>query len=50
MEIKIESIGTTMVAKIKGEIDHHTAPMLKESIDREIALKNIIKTTAIYFI
>ncbi len=38
MEINIESIGTTLVAKLKGEIDHHTAPTLREALDREIAL------------
>lgn len=42
MEIKIESIGTTLVAKMSGEIDHHTVPMLREAMDREIGSKNII--------
>ncbi len=41
MEIKLESIGTTLVAKLKGEIDHHTAPKLKDSLEREIELRNI---------
>ncbi len=41
MEIKLESIGTTLVAKLKGEIDHHTAPKLKGSLEREIELRNI---------
>ena len=42
MDIKLESIGTTLVAKVAGEIDHHTAPELKEEIDREINLRNIV--------
>lgn len=41
MEINLENIGTTLVVKIKGEIDHHTAPVLREALDREIALHNI---------
>lgn len=42
MEIKMENIGTTLVVKVAGEIDHHTAPELKDEIDREINLRNII--------
>lgn len=42
MEIKLENIGTTLVVKIAGEIDHHTAPELKEAIDREINLRNTV--------
>jgi len=41
MKIRIESIGTTLVVKINGEIDHHTAPELREAMDKELALKNI---------
>ncbi len=41
MEIKLENIGTTLVAKLTGEIDHHTAPGLRETLDREIELNNI---------
>lgn len=41
MNIKLESIGTTLVAKLAGEIDHHTAADLKEALDREITLRNI---------
>ena len=40
MEIKLESIGTTLVAKLSGEIDHHTAPQLRDALDREIAVNN----------
>ncbi len=42
MDIKLEAIGTTLVVKIDGEIDHHTAKMFREKIDRELNLKNII--------
>ncbi len=42
MDIKLENIGTTLVVKLDGEIDHHTAPELKDEIDREINLRNII--------
>ena len=42
MDIKMENIGTTLVVKVAGEIDHHTAPELKAEIDREISLRNII--------
>ena len=41
MEVKVETIGTTLVVKINGEIDHHTAPELREAMDKELALKNI---------
>ena len=42
MDIKLENIGTTLVVKIEGEIDHHTAPMLREKVDRELDSKNIV--------
>lgn len=41
MKIRIECIGTTLVVKINGEIDHHTAPELREAMDKELALRNI---------
>ena len=40
MDIKLENIGTTLVVKLAGEIDHHTAPKLRDVIDREIAINN----------
>ncbi|MBE7023817.1 MAG: anti-sigma F factor antagonist [Clostridia bacterium] len=40
MNIKLENIGTTLVAKLGGELDHHTAPKLRDTLDREIALNN----------
>jgi len=42
MDIKMENIGTTLVVKVAGEIDHHTAPELKREVDREINLRNIM--------
>lgn len=42
MEIRLEAIGTTLVAKINGEIDHHTAEKIRLEIDRELAVHNII--------
>lgn len=42
MDINLELIGTTLVAKIDGEIDHHTAKTLKSELDREINLHKVI--------
>ncbi|MDO4744650.1 MAG: anti-sigma factor antagonist [Clostridia bacterium] len=42
MDIKLEIIGTTLVAKIEGEIDHHTAPKLRGEIDRELDLHHVL--------
>ena len=42
MEIKVESIGTTLVVKMYGEIDHHSAQTFRETVDRELAVKNIV--------
>ncbi len=42
MEIKMENIGTTLVVKLNGEIDHHSATELREKMDREITLRNIV--------
>ena len=42
MDIKIENIGTTLVAKLTGELDHHTAPLLRDTLDREISLNNTV--------
>ncbi len=42
MDIKLELIGTTLVAKIDGEIDHHTAATLKSELDRELNMHNIL--------
>lgn len=42
MDINLELIGTTLIAKIDGEIDHHTAAMLKSELDREINLHKVL--------
>ena len=42
MDIKTECIGTTLVVKLAGEIDHHSAPELKEEADRAISMRNIV--------
>ncbi|MBQ9757759.1 MAG: anti-sigma F factor antagonist [Clostridia bacterium] len=42
MDIKLESIGQTLVVKLAGEIDHHTSGEIKEILDREISSGNIV--------
>ena len=42
MQIIMENIGTTLVVKVSGEIDHHTSAELREEMDREISLRNIV--------
>ena len=41
MDIRVEHIGTTLVVKPEGELDHHSAKDVREMIDREIELKKI---------
>ena len=41
MEIKIEYALPTLIVKINGEIDHHTASRLRDVLDREIDVNNI---------
>lgn len=41
MEIRMEHIGTTLVVKPEGELDHHSAKDVREMIDREIELRKI---------
>ena len=40
MEIRIESIGTTLVVKLSGEIDQSCAEEIRSDIDREITLRH----------
>ncbi len=40
MEIRIESIGTTLVVKLAGEIDQSCAEEIRGDIDREITLRH----------
>lgn len=42
MKIDMESIGTTLIVKLSGEIDHHTSAELKNEVDREISRRNIV--------
>ena len=42
MDIRLETIGRTLVVKIDGEIDHHTAKEFRAKIDRELNIKNIV--------
>ncbi len=42
MDIRLEIIGTTLVAKLSGELDHHTAPKLRDTLDKEINSQNIV--------
>ena len=41
MDIRIEHIGTTLVVKPEGELDHHSAKNVRETIDREIEQRKI---------
>lgn len=41
MDIRVEHIGTTLVVKPEGELDHHSAKDVREMIDREIELRKI---------
>ena len=42
MDIRLEVIGTTLVVKIDGEIDHHNTAKIKAEIEREMNLNNIV--------
>ena len=39
MSVTIESSGSLIVAYLIGEIDHHTASLIREKIDNTISLK-----------
>lgn len=41
MEMQLECLGTTLVAKLLGEIDQSCAAELRERIDKEISLHGI---------
>lgn len=41
MNIRLERIGTTLVVKLDGELDHHSASEVREKIDKEINLRKI---------
>ena len=39
--MRLETVGTTLVAKLDGEIDQSNATEIREKIDREISLNNM---------
>ena len=41
MNVRLEYASGTLIAKIKGEIDHHTSNSLREILDQELLEKNI---------
>lgn len=41
MELRLECLGATLVAKLSGEIDQSCASEIREKIDNEIILSNI---------
>ena len=41
MKIRLEYASGTLIAKIKGEIDHHTSNELRTVLDKEIMEKSI---------
>ncbi len=49
MPVIIKSKGDTLFALIKGEIDHHTAPNIRESIDDAILMYENTKRLVIDF-
>ncbi|MDI6605370.1 anti-sigma F factor antagonist [Aceticella autotrophica] len=44
MNISFKKVSNTLIVKVKGELDHHTANMFKEDVDKEYGkgFKNII--------
>ncbi len=45
MQIKFSNKGTTLIAKITGELDHHSADYMREKIDSELiksSIKNMV--------
>jgi len=45
MEINLEKIQNTLVVKLEGEIDHHSAAAVRNTVDNELAfspIKNIV--------
>ncbi len=45
MDVTFSKRGTTLIAKIRGELDHHTAEYIRRKIDSEIMksfTKNVI--------
>ena len=45
MEMRLERLGTTLVAKLNGELDHSCAAEIRERLDKEIStggMKNLV--------
>ena len=45
MEMRLERLGTTLVAKLNGELDHSCAAEIRERLDKEIntgGMKNLV--------
>ena len=45
MEMLLERLGTTLVAKLNGELDHSCAAEIRERLDKEIStggMKNLV--------
>lgn len=42
MEMRLERVGTTLVAKLDGELDQSCAAEIREKIDKEINMHSII--------
>lgn len=45
MNVRLEYASGTLIAKISGEIDHHTSEQLRETLDNELtnrSIKNLI--------
>ena len=41
MAVRIEALGQTVTAYLEGEIDHHSAREIRETIDRELESGNV---------
>jgi stage II sporulation protein AA (anti-sigma F factor antagonist) len=45
LQVSFQTINRTLIARIEGELDHHTSVEIREKIDREInknQIKNLI--------
>lgn len=45
MDMRLERLGTTLVAKLDGELDHSCASEIRERIDKEVCMggmKNLV--------
>lgn len=49
MPVVIKSKGDKLYAFIKGDVDHHTAPAIRECIDDAILMNEVVKTVVLDF-